>query len=560
METLTEKELIKMIPEPPADLVDWCKARDHFKDEFLIFQCGWNYEPLSDQNEKCLDVLCTACGGKFKADRLGDEEIQTECHSGYGGAPFYNKYNGIAGESVIKHGKKTKCPLCGAEVKCMHVSSFTYNMWFTAFPLIISRVGENLIAVSYRVIREIAKEGPKPYRMENYEAYIFTRRKNYRLAGWYSGGFGNICSTNKWELRKRCIDQYGECDRKMIYFTERNVFRGTIFENCKLSKYMQKAGSSFPVSYLIKFKRYPQIENLLVQGFGTLVAEAVKSRNAGTYSNYRAEAINWKEVSPRRMLGLSKPDFEALKSKKFCSKDILNFKSVREINASMKPEEILKLIEAFSWRLDELIAFGPKMEKMARYFTKQAKLSVRRNYNNQPGDAFVTWKDYTRMAKNLGYDLNDESLYMPPKLNAAHDRALTAQKYKQQKELIEKFQAMYEKLLPLSFEKDGLLIRPAASEEELIKEGKILNHCVGGYGETHCKGDSIFFIRRVEKPDMPYFTLQLSVKGKRILQNHGKDNIAPPPNVVKFQEFWLEHVVKADVMKSKHESKEVRAA
>lgn len=541
---MDETELIKMIPQPPVDLVDWLKVRGHFKEEFLIFQCGWNYEPLSDQNEKCLDVLCTACGGKFKADRLGDEDIQTGCHEGYGGAPFYKKYNGMAGESVIKDGEKTKCPLCGAEVKCRHVSSFNYNMWFTAFPLIISRVGENLVAVSYRVIREITKEGPKPYRMEKYEAYILTRKKNYRLAGWYSGGFGNICPTGEWKLRKRCIDQFGELDRKMIYFTERNVFKGTIFENCKLSKYMQKAGSSFPVSYLIKFKRYPQIENLLVQGFDTLVAEAVKSRNAGMYSNYRAEAINWKEVSPRKMLGLSKPDFESLKSKKLCSKDILNFKSVREINASMKPEEILKLIEAFSYRLPDIIAFDSKMEKMVRYFTKQAKMSVRRN--ERPVDALSTWNDYIRMANNLGYDLEDESLYMPPKLYAAHDRVLIAQKYKQQKELIEKFQAMYEKLSPLSFAKDGLLIRPAESEDELIKEGKILCHCVGGYGKTHCEGKSIFFIRRADNPDMPYFTLQLSVKEKRILQNHGKNNIAPPPKVVKFQEFWLEHVVKAE--------------
>jgi hypothetical protein len=288
------------------------------------------------------------------------------------------------------------------------------------------------------------------------------------------------------------------------------------------------------------FKWRPQIENLIVQGFGELVDEYIESCNQ--HGSFRSASVDWNEVSPRKMLGLSKPDFDLLKGCKTGSEQLLKFRKVRESNAVMTSQEILDLIKGFGYRLDNLIGFGPKMQKMARYFIKQSKIAGR---CETPRGAFTTWEDYLRMAKNFGYDLNNESLYMPPKLHAAHDRLVAAVKYNKQQELIEKFNTMYKKLLPLSFEKDGLLILPAASEDDLINEGKALNHCVGGYGQTHCEGNSIFFIRHADKPDKPFYTLQLHVKDKFIMQNHGKNNIAPTKDVETFCEYWLEHVVKA---------------
>lgn len=81
------------------------------------------------------------------------------------------------------------------------------------------------------------------------------------------------------------------------------------------------------------------------------------------------------------------------------------------------------------------------------------------------------------------------------------------------------------------------------TEEELIDEGSALHHCVGTYGATVARGDScIFFIRRADAPDTPWYTLQVELKTVKELQNHGLRNCPPTKEVQEFVDRWLEHV------------------
>ena len=73
----------------------------------------------------------------------------------------------------------------------------------------------------------------------------------------------------------------------------------------------------------------------------------------------------------------------------------------------------------------------------------------------------------------------------------------------------------------------------------------MLHHCVGGYGPTVAKGEScIFFIRRADAPDKPWFTLQVELKTVKELQNHGMRNCSPTKEVQEFVNRWLAHVRK----------------
>ena len=83
----------------------------------------------------------------------------------------------------------------------------------------------------------------------------------------------------------------------------------------------------------------------------------------------------------------------------------------------------------------------------------------------------------------------------------------------------------------------GICIRPVHTEEELMDEGAALHHCVGGYGETVASGrSSIFFIRRADAPEKPWYTLQVELKTLKEIQNHVKHATAPYkyPRVVEF--------------------------
>ena len=103
------------------------------------------------------------------------------------------------------------------------------------------------------------------------------------------------------------------------------------------------------------------------------------------------------------------------------------------------------------------------------------------------------------------------------------------------------FQARAKALDKLSFTLNGLLIRPCANEEELIAEGKLLHHCVADYAQDHANGETaILFIRRADKPEEPYFTLEFDEKNLVVKQNRGLRNCDRTPEVEAFEKAWLD--------------------
>ena len=82
------------------------------------------------------------------------------------------------------------------------------------------------------------------------------------------------------------------------------------------------------------------------------------------------------------------------------------------------------------------------------------------------------------------------------------------QKNKQFPEIEENFDRLDQLL---SYRDEKWCIRPAASAGEIVDEGRILHHCVGGdnYLRGHAKGESwICFLRDVANPAIPWITVE----------------------------------------------------
>lgn len=91
----------------------------------------------------------------------------------------------------------------------------------------------------------------------------------------------------------------------------------------------------------------------------------------------------------------------------------------------------------------------------------------------------------------------------------------------------------------------------------MIIEGKILDHCVGSYAKRHADGQTtIFFIRKTDDPETPYYTLEYDFECMCILQNRGFKNCAPPEEVRAFAEKWNERVKGIVTGEIKPENKE----
>ena len=158
------------------------------------------------------------------------------------------------------------------------------------------------------------------------------------------------------------------------------------------------------------------------------------------------------------------------------------------------------------------------------------------------------------MARQDGRDLEDSLVRWPRDLKASHNRQIeerraaearkeAAKRAKQIAARAPLFQARAQELEKLSFALDGLMIRPCANEEELIAEGKLLHHCVATYAKDYAEGrTAILFIRRVDQPEKPFFTLEFDEKGKKVKQNRGLRNCDRTPEVTAFETAWLNHV------------------
>lgn len=98
------------------------------------------------------------------------------------------------------------------------------------------------------------------------------------------------------------------------------------------------------------------------------------------------------------------------------------------------------------------------------------------------------------------------------------------------------------------------MIRPARRQKELSDEGAALRHCVGGYIQRMAEGKTaIFFIRRTDAPELPFFTLEL--QDKRVVQCRTEQNrsYTSEPAVKEFVDLWMKTVVEKGGVKKKKE-------
>ena len=116
-----------------------------------------------------------------------------------------------------------------------------------------------------------------------------------------------------------------------------------------------------------------------------------------------------------------------------------------------------------------------------------------------------------------------------------------------------KYRARYRRLVEqFSFTADGLSVAVPRGVQDIVWEGRVLRHCVGGYAERHVNGAvTILFLRMESAPGVPYVTIELSTENNcrelRIRQIHGYRNDrdgGPPPEWVHggFLKLWLDWV------------------
>lgn len=322
----------------------------------------------------------------------------------------------------------------------------------------------------------------------------------------------------------------------------RDILDGTSLRYCDIDSYRRSVTETrhtpYTIRLLMDWARYPVLEKFWKAGYTTIVHEKLR----GFYKQHRY-AINWNRNSiheaikfPKRLLKLWQPgEWNMDRMQKM--KDIWALVAAGKVKEKEIPSMIRSTLD-----LDTLsLAWGhASVNKILAYAGKHT---------------LHTYRDYLNDCVKLNWNLDDPEILFPKNLNAAHQRSLEQVKYDETKIFEEKFQTTRKKALWQEWEQDGFLIRWPVNGAEIIREGMILHHCVGGYVNRAAEGQTtILFIRRKSDPFEPFYTLEWC--NGRVVQCKGLKNkdYRSAPDVAQFVDAWVEHIRSMNRKKKKEKA------
>ena len=323
--------------------------------------------------------------------------------------------------------------------------------------------------------------------------------------------------------------------------------KGTMFQYSALKEYVKCVGDVNPIDYLERYSHTPQIEVLVKMGLIGVVNALVKC-HYGIVENEHASR-------PDVFLGIRKERVKQLIRKKGDVEILKVMKMEKRFGQNWTDDQIEQLKETG--------LNGMQVERATRYMTLQKLLNriekyAGCKYGTECGGAkerirhiATTYVDYLEMRAGLGYDLNNTVYQQPRDLRAAHEKmVMEANKEKMDKHLREvaeqypNIRKCYRNLRKKYFyEDENYMIRPARSAEEIVMEGRLLHHCVGGAGylNSHNTGKTyILMLRYKKEPEIPYITVEVDAKYPRIIQWYGEMDRKPDKeNIKAWLNAWL---------------------
>ena len=326
--------------------------------------------------------------------------------------------------------------------------------------------------------------------------------------------------------------------------------QGTMFQYSGLKEFAAAVGEMNPIDYLERYQQPPQIEMLTKMGLTEVVKELVGCRYGIVADQYAK--------CPDKFLGIRKERVKQLIAKKGDIRMLKVMQAEKRLNQIWTESQIKRMSE-IQMEAGQIAMVTKYMglQKFLNHIEKYAGCQFGTGCSGAEGrlkSTADTYMDYLSMRLDQGYDLNNTVYQYPRDLRAAHDEMV----YLINKEKLDKrmeevkwkypnIQQNYKKLREkYYFEDDEYLIRPARSAGEIVEEGRILHHCVGGnsYLRKHNNGESyILMLRFKDMPERPYITVEIEGEKASIRQWYGdKDRKPDQKNMQKWLDNYLKYL------------------
>lgn len=545
-----DRDYVSIIPtEPPADLYAELRGQGKLTEEYLMYkaigeadaealtdwsgECGGDFRPRT-RHARPAGIWCSVCGQRGIAEYIAARRKAPRRDSG-----IRLELEDMQPQEVYS-GSVMYCPMCGAEVMLVGHNTADNEAEIVTATVVGDCVVFTQWAVARRVRRCIDHITEKVI-VQPWWAYIVDGKRVVKLAHVRRTIGGYFYWLDQWEQLKRIgTDTVGV---PYMYPAE-PCLDDTPLENAKLWEYKRQAydrNCFAPVAYARLYLRHNNVENLITAGLGELIGSALQAHMQYNSSGSlpRMEYINWRECKPAKMLGMAKDELRSVMSAGWSYRELEYYHKI------CGKLSVRDAIEAFGvWSPSTVSGIGTCCENAA-----EMSRTLRYMVKLPDGDEHI-YADYLNMARHEVLDLTDPQVRYPAHLHAAHNRLIVAKRYADYPELRASFAAMTARCEGLRWARDGICIRPAETPEELVQEGRTLHHCVGGYARRHAGGQIILFIRHQRRPERSWYTLNVDVQTKKIIQNHGYKNeyvdgkrLHIPQRVQEFVAAWQREVL-----------------
>lgn len=443
----------------------------------------------------------------------------------------------------VKHGHSGICPKCNKKI-VYTATGKTKQLIDNANFTIMQKFEDGLIVRYF--------SGSKIYR-EHYMNPSLRYYENIREI--YSVNNG-ILKCKKYDYADfRQTGEHRWCDDTGVgppngYLYTRNlneIIKGTSWRYSCIYSLIKEVKTVNVYTFLTEFIKHPAIEYFIKLKLFRFVYDHVILRYSPVWNG-----VNFKGKGLKEIFGIDKSLFLQMQRMNLGDRGLRLIKEIHSSDKSMTDQQI-------RWVLNNLdtnnIFLG-----MLRYSTPQKIINyVQKQSNNQylPNSVMTDWSDYLSQCKDLKFDITNTFVLYPKNLKEKHEEYTILNQAKGLEKYNAKVKKAYQTLdQHYSFSNKVFLIRPARSVEEIVKEGHNLRHCVAGknYVEGVANGSkAIMFIRKIDDPDTPFFTLDLNLSQLSVYQCRGYKNCDMPEAISKFIDRW-----KSEKLTSKKVKERVR--
>lgn len=541
--------------EPPKGLLSWARRelKEDLGGDYTVFR-GERVH-LQPEIEDIMENVtlgksvwaaycsCTACGEGYYTKKVpGIDAFYIavgEDENTYPVSPE-NEWDGMT-HVQISRPDQFSCPLCGNITTAIHAKDIRGGRTKRVQVATLHAIDGYAVIVYWLIENHIFDYGGAYMKAAPRYAYVlgeqgglhaYTHRwpgymgqGNDRDAGCWRPLDGN---QDRWSTRYKDWGSINSTKvRTGLYPEELPSLVGTTGEKTGLLAYWE-AGREKPVEYLKLWKKWKPVENLVNAGFAGLVENAVKYDHYSHIEELR-QMVDITKRKPHEMLRMAKADFREI-----CEKgrrtvgDMKAWSRYVTSGGTLGAARFFQNLDAFGQNgmdaaADIIRQYGDcDLEKLRRYMEKQGCT---------PREVRLL-KDTREAFREISgrQDLTEEERW-PRRLRETHDRLSEQISEMRNREKAAEYQAGFDKVLEtygaIQWTDGDLAIILPKCNGDLRREGMVLNHCVGGYGQTHSKGKSIIlFVRHYRRPERSYYTLNISFAESvpKEIQLHGYGN------------------------------------